>query len=287
MPSSHNPADTDVHRDLLEALDVAIKVKEYVKYHKITVHLSVMKSWLPMGKLNAMEALRIERMNLALEVLGYYYLRTRVVDLSKLKVRKTSSPTNRVNIRGHDGYSFVESEYRSANKGGHLINFHTARRAHDIIRQVFSINLLKPDWETAINSCDTFKRINIPSINKRPIMEPEPNQALYNIIPKRAKIRVKYTTGVSNISSLPKVTHFPLDEVNISAMSGEDERQRSSVRGHLRPENQIKDLSCRHMEISTQEFWQISKNHVTRLMNLGRRPQELAETSARLIIRVG
>jgi len=149
---------------------------------------------------------------------------------------------------------------------------------------VFSINLLKPDWETAINSCDTFKRINIPSINKRPIMEPEPNQALYNIIPKRAKIRVKYTTGVSNISSLPKVTHFPLDEVNISAMSGEDERQRSSVRGHLRPENQIKDLSCRHMEISTQEFWQISKNHVTRLMNLGRRPQELAETSARLII---
>jgi len=61
-----------------------------------------------MGKTYAMEALRIERMNLALEVLGYYYLRTRVVDLSKLMVRKTSSSTNRVNIRGYDSYSFVE-----------------------------------------------------------------------------------------------------------------------------------------------------------------------------------
>lgn len=100
MPGHNIPESTDFHIDTMEVLDAAIKVKEYGVYHNLHVKLGLVKSWLPLGDRYLRESLKLERLNLAIEVLGYYYLHTRVVGLSRLTMRKSRESANRVNIMG-------------------------------------------------------------------------------------------------------------------------------------------------------------------------------------------
>ena len=100
MPGHDIPESTDFHIDTMEVLDAAIKVKEYGVYHNLHVKLGLVKSWLPLEDRYLRESLKLERLNLAIEVLGYYYLHTQVVGLSRLTMRKSRESANRVNIMG-------------------------------------------------------------------------------------------------------------------------------------------------------------------------------------------
>jgi len=122
MPGHVIPENTDFHVDTVEVLDAAIKLKEYGVFHNINVMLGLVKTWFPLGERFASEAIRLDELNLTIEVLGFYYLQTRVVDLSRLTLRKTKEPANRVAIKGYDEYSYLLDEYRSKMSGGHHLN---------------------------------------------------------------------------------------------------------------------------------------------------------------------
>ena len=137
MPGHNIPEHTDFHVDTVEVLDAAIKLKECGVFHNLDIKLGLVKTWLPLGDRYLSESIKLDKLNLAIEVLGYYYLQTRVVDLSRLTMRKSRESANRVSITGHDEYVYVLGEYRSKTNGGHLVNFHTSRHAREILKQVF------------------------------------------------------------------------------------------------------------------------------------------------------
>ena len=92
MPVHVTPDYTDFHVDTVEVLDAAIKVREYEVFHNISVKLGLVKTWFPLGERFASEAIKLNELNLAIELLGFYYLQTRVVDLSRVTLRKTKEP---------------------------------------------------------------------------------------------------------------------------------------------------------------------------------------------------
>ncbi len=123
------------------------------------------------------------------------------------------------------------------------MNFHTSRRAREILRQVFSKYKVLPDWETAIASREQYHRIEVPAIilhgDKCNLMDPPPSENLQYIPNQRAAVRVRFRTFKAEYMHLPKFVKFPWDEVNITSAGGGDEKQWSSSRHWLREENQV------------------------------------------------
>ncbi len=82
---------------------------------------------------------------------------------------------------------------------------------------------------------------------------------------------------------LPKFIKFPWDEVNITSVGGGDEKQWSSSRHRLREENHLEETTAKQADLKDQEFWRVSKDHVTRIMNLGMTPRQLSGSPSRLL----
>jgi hypothetical protein len=283
MPSHNTPQRTNFRVDTLEILDAAIKVNEYGIYHNLHIKLGLVKSWLPLGESFTREALQVECLNLAIEVLGYYYLHTRVVDLSRLTTRKSKDHHNRVNIQGHDQEVYITTEYRF--NGGYIINYHTARRAREILRQVFANYKVLPDWELAITSTELYYRIEEPAItifgSKRNLMDPPPKENLLYITNQRAAVRVRFATLKAERTHLPKFAIFPWEEVNITSAREGYGKQWSSSRHRLREENQVEETTAKRADLKDQDFWKTSRDHVIRLSNLGMTPRKLSDSPTR------
>jgi hypothetical protein len=166
MPGHGTPEDTDYNVDTGEIVDVAIKVREYEKFHDISVKLGLVKTWFPLGERYATKATLLNELNLVVEALGYYFLLTRVVDLSRVTLRRSSDPANRVAIKGYEQYVYLPGEYRSRVSGGHLLNFHTSRRTREILKQVYTTYLVAPDWELATTTTVPFHKVEKPAISQ-------------------------------------------------------------------------------------------------------------------------
>ena len=153
------------------------------------------------------------------------------------------------------------------------MNFHTSCHAHEILKQVFTKYKVMPDWETAINSQEQFFRIDVPAItlhgDKRNLMDPQPTTNLHYIPNQRAAVRVRYTTFKAEYTKLPKIDQFPWEEVNITSATGGDDKQLTLTRHRLRAEKQVEEKTAQNQGLKDLEFWLVSKDHVTRLINLG------------------
>jgi len=229
------------------------------------VKLGLVKTGFPLGERHATEATRLNELNLAIKLLGYYYLRTRVVDLSRVTLRKTREPANRVAIKGYNEYTYLLDEYRSKSSGGHLLNYHTSRRTREIIKQVFVKYLVAPDWTSAINSRVLHHRITMPAISlhgdPRNLIESQQCIKVNHIATQRAIIWVRYTTFQASYSELPQYPTFLWEECEYLPTIDEDELEEKK----LREENQVRETSVKTLEVTDQEFWAVSHIHLTRV----------------------
>jgi len=98
IPKSGIVAHQIFERDILEVAHTYQAAKEYAEKNGIVVEMGFGRSWLPLGRAWHDEALKIERMNLALDALSYFWLRCRAVDLRcspctpwRTRARRTSS----------------------------------------------------------------------------------------------------------------------------------------------------------------------------------------------------
>jgi len=103
-----------------------------------------------------MKALCIARLNLAVELLSYYWLRVRCVDLSRITMvpRKSRSGVQEelnedetINIRGYEDEKFCPRNYQEARRYPMEIAFYPARRARETLRKIFQVYGIEPDWE--------------------------------------------------------------------------------------------------------------------------------------------
>jgi len=79
--------------DILEIVDIWIKMKGMGKRMHTSVRVALAKAWMPRNTTNQVKALKIHRLNLAMEVMAYYWLRARCIDLSALTMEYIKEET--------------------------------------------------------------------------------------------------------------------------------------------------------------------------------------------------
>jgi len=135
QPMNGKRFETFYKRDGTEVADTLMKIKKVSYTSKSPVRVALAKSWYPSGADKHSKALSISRLNLALEVISYYWFRCRCIDISDITmvpitssadgVQETVSDKERTNLRGYED---------------------------------------KNNWEKARNSRDSYWRIDIPAV---------------------------------------------------------------------------------------------------------------------------
>jgi len=87
------------------------KAKIFHQNSGIVIEMAMAKSWLPLGLAWHEDALKIVRMNLALDALCYHWLKCRSVDLTILTMHDTEGKDRSVvRIQGLENQYLVEAE---------------------------------------------------------------------------------------------------------------------------------------------------------------------------------
>jgi hypothetical protein len=153
----------------MEVADTWIKLKDTGRKHDISIRCALVKSWMPRNFTNQVTALRVFRLNLAMEVLGFYWLQARVIDLSRLTMEEVKAETvitedNAMEIPGYSGWVFLPKSYRNLGTNPMEVSYFSGRRARDTVRRVLKITGAEPSWERALLTDNPEEKINKPQI---------------------------------------------------------------------------------------------------------------------------
>jgi len=126
QPMNGKRFETFYKRDGTEVADTLMKIKKVSYTSKSPVRVALAKSWYPSGADKHSKALSISRLNLALEVISYYWFRCRCIDISDITmvpitssadgVQETVSDEERTNLRGYEDKKFKPLNYRDARR---------------------------------------------------------------------------------------------------------------------------------------------------------------------------
>jgi hypothetical protein len=225
--------ETFYKRDILEIADTMVKIREKTKRSDLDIRAGLATSWYPSGKANHLSALRIARLNLAIELFSYYWLRARCIDLSKLTTvhRKSKlgvyeeiGEDEMVNIRGYEDEKFSPRNYRDPRRYPMVIAFFPARRAREILRKVFQIYGVEPDWEKARNARDTNWRIETPAVYTGGKFEelpmPKEGERTYLDISARISFRLRFEKEQNYEGVLPslQLAEYPWSNLNTQSL---------------------------------------------------------------------
>jgi hypothetical protein len=257
--------ETFYKRDILEIADTMLKIREKEKRDDINISTGLATSWYPSGRSNHMKALCIARLNLAVELLSYYWLRVRCIDLSKITMvpRKSKSGVQEelnedetINIRGYEDEKFCPRNYRDLSRYPMEIAFYPARRAREILRKVFQVYGIEPDWEKARNARDTNWRIEIPAVYTggrfQELPAPREGERTHLDVSARVTARVRYEKNRNYEDLLPslQLMEYPWEMLNTQSLDETlplvTDIQTFNVSGH----NQILDEKIPRSQIT-------------------------------------
>ena len=146
---------------MMEIADAVIKCKEKAQRLNISIRIAMAKLWYPRGQDQHVKALTIARLNLAIDVLCFYWLRCRSIGLDKVTMEPIKEgmehlvePEDTVGIRGYETEKFHPRNYRDSVKFPMEISYYPARRARETMRLIFKSHDVEPDWITARNNPD-------------------------------------------------------------------------------------------------------------------------------------
>jgi hypothetical protein len=211
IPCSGIPGLMKLPRDIYEVVDSVEKCKEAAVKYNVKVKVSLATSWIPIGKAYHDEALRIVSNNRAQQVVGYWWLRCRVSDLTHCTTHEVRGDDidDTMGIKGLEEYKFIPSMYRLERTGGGMeVDHQAGRQIRQILRTVFFKHELEPRWESATTSTGWFYHIPEPRTpykgRSRRLPAPSSGEIpTHTIIQKRAEIRQAYMTGKSDMRDLP------------------------------------------------------------------------------------
>jgi len=211
IPGTGTPGTMELPRDIYEVVDSIEKCKETAIRYNVKIEISLATSWIPMGPAYHDEALRIISNNRALQVVGYWWLRCRVTDLTYCTISETKGNDidDTIGIEGLEEFKFKQCMYVQDNTGGGMeINYQAGRKIRQILRMVFYKYELEPRWELATTSTAWFYHIPEPrTLYKGRLRRlPAPcqcNKPTHTVVQERAEIRQAYMAGKSDRRDLP------------------------------------------------------------------------------------
>ena len=91
--------------------------------------MGLAKSWLPLGLAWHDDAVKIARMNQALDALSYFWLKCRSVDMTVLTMHEMERPQKTaIKIQGLEKHYLVENQYRWPKEGGHDLGWFAGQK---------------------------------------------------------------------------------------------------------------------------------------------------------------
>jgi len=236
QPINGKKYETFYKRDATEVADTMMKIKKVSYTSRSPVRVALAKSWYPRRADKHRKALSIERLNLALEVVSYYWFRCRCIDLSDITmVPRTSSSDGiqeevndyeRTNLRGYEDQKFKELNYRDPRKFPMEISYYPARRSREIFRKIIQIYGLEPNWEKAKNSRDNYWRIDIPALYTEGKLEilhaPLSGERVYMAMRSRIMAVVQYEKEKIYDACLPStfLEDYEWEFLNVQSLDG-------------------------------------------------------------------
>ena len=199
--------------DILDIADILLKLKVVGRKTGVSVRTALAKTWLPKHVNQQVKALKLHRLNLAMEVLAFYWFRCRCVDLSKLTLIKLKegmdvTDETRMEIPGYDGFAFNPRAYRNLISDPLEVSFFTGRRAREILRRVITVHGVEPNWARALVSRDDRERVSIPAVmdngSRHILSAPQAGgDESHGIMITRVRNQCDFEMGLSDDSSLP------------------------------------------------------------------------------------
>ena len=256
MNGKKSAVETFYRRDIMEIADTMIRIKEKAKRSDIDIRAGLATSWYPSGKTNHTQALSIARLNLAIELFSYYWLRVRCIDLSRLTMvpRKSRSGIQEeitedetINIRGYEDEKFNPRHYRDARRYPLEIAFYPARRAREVIRQIFLVYGIEPDWEKARNARDSNWRIVTPAVHTGGRFEelpaPRSGEKTYLEVSARVSARLRFEKDQNYEGILPslQLKEYPWEFLNTQSLDETLPLVPDVMKFSLSPHNQVLD----------------------------------------------
>jgi hypothetical protein len=215
MPRNQTGTLTNYARDIFEVADQMIKLKDLGRKIGISVRVALAQSWLPKDAVNQDKALRIQRLNLALQVLSFYWFRCRCVNLSTLTMQEKERETvvtseTEVPIPGFDNLIYSPRSYRNMRSDPMEASYFSGRKAREILRVTLSVHLVEPDWEQSTTTHNRLLRIEPPHIKIGAEIQvfPAPAQggeAAFKAVRDRVRNKWAFEQGLSGNNLLPQL----------------------------------------------------------------------------------
>jgi len=213
MPLHKTGEPINYVKDIMDIADILLKLKVVGRKTGVSVRTALAKVWLPKHIKNQPKALKIQRLNLAMEVLAFYWFRCRCLDMTKLVMIKTKKDTEltdeiKMEIPGFDGFVFNPRAYRNLVSDPMEVSFFTGRRAREIIRRTLKIHGVEPKWEDALVAKVDLEKVIIPQVLEKgkPHILSAPlagGEASHKAMIARVQVQADYELGLSDNNILP------------------------------------------------------------------------------------
>ena len=212
MPIHKSGEPINYVKDILDIADILLKIKVIGRKAKVSVRTALAKTWLPKHVKNQVIALKLQRLNLAMEVLAYYWFRCRCIDLTKLtmiRVKKDTVVTDetKMEIPGFEGFVFNPRAYRNLDSDPMEVSFFTGRRAREIMRRVLTVHGVEPNWERAHVAIGELEKVTVPQVmdKGKPHVFSAPQaggEAANRAMISRVRTQADFELGLSEINTL-------------------------------------------------------------------------------------
>jgi len=232
IPLNKTNLETLHGSEVIEVADVMLKLKILGRKNGVSVRAGLAKSWMPKDLSNQQKALQIHRMNLALEVLSFYWFQCRCLDLSQLTMDPKKpwveiTDENRMDIPGYDDMIFQPRSYRNLKSDPMAISYFAARRGREEIRLVL-LKGVEPNWTRALQTKVEVDRVKVPQITRgqdtsRLIPPARGGEACHQAILDRVREYCRFESGMTNNRTLSStgLEEYPWDALHLQSENPE------------------------------------------------------------------
>ena len=245
IPSHENPLRTNFRADIIEILDGVVKLKEFNIHNDTKFKIGLARSWFGFGKEYDRQNVKIEQLNLAMEISAYQLIKCRVVNLTKFTTTdRRTSHTVPLKIVTHTNFDLDPRQYKTPDLGGFRLSGHALRRARQELRFYLLKLTVCPPWSQALRTRDVYPPYMVLNGFRKEFPRFVRGQVdVGDILLMRAKLRTEFVKakGAAGVeTNLPPIPEYNWNALNISTVSGDVGNEGLSP-PILSPENQVEE----------------------------------------------
>jgi hypothetical protein len=260
IPTHEARINTSFEPDVMEILDAVTKIKEFNLFQETTFKIGLAKSWMGWGEKCDEENLRVEHLNLAIDVIAYYMVKCRSLNLTKFTTTNTTVNKKnlvRCRVETHLKFWMDPSQYHNPHEGGFHLSDHACRRIRQEIRQLFRKLTVCPPWSKALKSGDVTPPVMYVNGIRRLIPAPRRGDKFISteVLGERAKVRVEAYKKEKYSTILPAIPSYDWDRLREIGITGKKIVIPKELMLFLSEENQTEETEVKVGKVTSENFY--------------------------------